>query len=346
MTPERLLELLSKFRTRRIAVIGDYFLDKYLEVDPKLAEPSLETGKTAHQVVEIRKSPGAAGTVVNNLAALKTGTLHTLGVIGDDGEGYDLRRELERLGCDTSGLIQSEEVYTPTYLKPRDLGVAGLVGEHSRYDTKNRHPLNSEFSAKLTAKLDHLLPQLDAVVIMDQVEMEDCGVVSKVFRAALNQLAERHPQIIFWADSRRFIHEYRRMVIKPNQFEAVGRINALPGEEVEIKELEAALQRLRGETGTTVFVTRGERGMLVSDPEIQLVPGVMVPAPIDPTGAGDSATAGAVLTLASGGTPAEAALIGNLVASITVQQLGTTGTASPDEVVKRLDIWRRQNAVR
>jgi len=66
----RLDELLSRFRGLRVAVIGDFFLDKYLEVDPRLAEPSLETGKTAHQVVGTRHAPGAAGTVVNNLAAL------------------------------------------------------------------------------------------------------------------------------------------------------------------------------------------------------------------------------------------------------------------------------------
>lgn len=344
MTPERLRDLLETFRTRRVAVVGDFFLDKYLEVDPELAEPSLETGKTAHQVVEIRKSPGAAGTVVNNLAALGTGTLQALGVVGDDGEGYDLCRGLERLGCTTAGLIRSDEISTPTYLKPRDLGVAGLAGEHSRYDTKNRRPLPAEFSALLTAKLQALLGALDAVVIMDQVESENCGVVSAAFRARLNEFAERTPNVIFWADSRRFIREYRRMIIKPNQFEAVGRANPLPGDEVSPPELKTAMQRLRAETGTTVFVTCGDKGMFVSDPELQLVPGVKVAGPLDPTGAGDSATAGAVLTLASGGTPAEAALVGNLVASITVQQLGTTGTASPQQVIERLELWRQRHA--
>jgi bifunctional ADP-heptose synthase (sugar kinase/adenylyltransferase) len=343
MTPQRLKDLLDAFRTRRIAVVGDFFLDKYLEVDPQLAEPSLETGRTAHQVVEIRKSPGAAGTVVNNLAALETGTLHTLGVVGEDGEGFDLRRGLEQLGCLTGGLLRSAEVYTPTYLKPRDIGVPGLAGEHSRYDTKNRRPLPESIAERLTANLHALLGELDAVVIMDQVEMENCGVVSATFRAVLNEMAARNPQLIFWADSRRFIREYRRMIIKPNQFEAVGRANPLPGEEVPLSELQSAVRRLREETERPVFVTCGEKGMFVSDPELTLIPGVKVPGPLDPTGAGDSATAGAVLTLASGGTPAEAALVGNLVASITVQQLGTTGTASPRQVLERFELWRRQH---
>ncbi|MEZ6044886.1 MAG: hypothetical protein R3C11_04765 [Planctomycetaceae bacterium] len=47
METERLEELLSKFSSRKIAVLGDYFLDRYLITDPDLAEKSIETGKTA-----------------------------------------------------------------------------------------------------------------------------------------------------------------------------------------------------------------------------------------------------------------------------------------------------------
>ena len=74
MQPDRLNTLLDGFSRQRIAVLGDFFLDKYLEVDATLAEPSLETGRVAHQVVGVRRSPGAAGTVVNNLAALGAGS--------------------------------------------------------------------------------------------------------------------------------------------------------------------------------------------------------------------------------------------------------------------------------
>ena len=63
MTPERLTELVSTFPSRRIAVIGDFFLDKYLEVDHALDEPSFETGLNANQVAAIRRFAGAAGTV-------------------------------------------------------------------------------------------------------------------------------------------------------------------------------------------------------------------------------------------------------------------------------------------
>jgi sugar/nucleoside kinase (ribokinase family) len=102
------------------------------------------------------------------------------------------------------------------------------------------------------------------------------------------------------------------------------------------------LGRLREVTGAAVVVTLGERGMLVSDPEGEHVAGVELSGELDTTGAGDSATAGCVLGLASGGTLAEAALLGNLVASITVEQLAMTGTASPEQLRDRLGVWLSQ----
>jgi len=347
LAPARLQQILDEFPRLRIAVVGDFFLDKYLDVDPSLAEPSLETGKTAHQVVGIRHSPGAAGTVVSNLAALGAGTLHAIGFTGDDGESYELRTDLRRLGCNTDHLHRAGDRMTPTYLKPRDKTDPSLAGEHSRYDTKNRSTTSRELRQKIIRSLDSLSDDLDAVIVADQVEEEECGVVTTQVRQALADRAKRRPDVVFWADSRRRIRRFRGLIIKPNQFEAVGRENAPPDATVGFEELADSLARLREETGAPICVTRGREGMVVSDPEPTLVPGVRVEGPIDPTGAGDSVTAGAVLALAAGAELPEAALIGNLVASITIQQLATTGTARRNQLPDRLRTWlhqRKENA--
>jgi rfaE bifunctional protein kinase chain/domain len=346
MSPDRLQELVDRFGRLRIAVLGDFFLDKYLDVDPSLAEVSIETGKTAHQVVGIRHSPGAAGTVVSNLAALGAGTLWAIGFTGDDGESYELRKDLEALRCRIGHLHRDPERRTPTYLKPRNASDSTLAGEHSRYDTKNRTPTSAATQEKLAKSLDALLGQLDAVIAADQVEEAGCGAITTRVREALARRARRHPNVVFWADSRRRIRQFRNVIIKPNQFEAVGRQNPPPGAEVRLDELGEALLRLRQQVGASVCATRGADGMVVTDPEMTLVPGVPVEGSIDPTGAGDSATAGAVLALAAGAELREAALVGNLVASITIQQLATTGTARCDQLPARLETWldrRNQN---
>lgn len=342
LSDARLEELVDRFAKARIAVVGDFFLDKYIDIDPNLAERSLETGKTAHQVVGIRCSPGAAGTIVCNLAALGTGQLHAVGFTGDDGEGFDLRKELARLGCSTDHLRVAADRRTPTYLKPRDTDRASLEAEHARYDTKNRSATPAGLEQAAMASLDQLLPHVDAVIALDQVEEEDCGVITSHMRDVLADRARKHAQVVFWADSRRRIRRCSGVIIKPNQFEAVGNENPRPGDVVPMEQLVASAGDLRAKNRAPVVVTRGALGMVVSDPQWTHIPGLRIDGEIDPTGAGDSATAGAVLALCAGATLPEAALVGNLVASITIQQIGTTGIARPDQLLARLQLWRSQ----
>ena len=342
MTLERLAELIDRFPEQRVAVVGDFFLDKYLDVDPTLAELSLETGKTAHQVVAVRPSPGAAGTVVSNLSALGTGALDAVGLAGDDGEAFDLRKGLARLDCSTDHLHCDPHRMTPTYLKPRGKNDPGLAGEQERYDTKNRTPTSEATQEKIIASLDSLLGNVDAVIIQDQADEAECGVVTTGLRQALSERARRWPNVVFWADSRRRICRFQSVIIKPNQFEAVGEEKPMPDDRIELDVLQEAVARLRRRTGAPIVATRGAEGMVVSDPQMTHVPGVRVSGPTDPTGAGDSSTAGAVLALAAGAELPEAALVGNLVASITVEQLATTGTAQPGALPARLAMWREQ----
>ena len=54
LAPERLEAILARIPSLRIAVIGDFFLDRYLVTDPALSEISVETALEARQVIEIR----------------------------------------------------------------------------------------------------------------------------------------------------------------------------------------------------------------------------------------------------------------------------------------------------
>src|SRR5437870_675754 len=90
-----LQQILVRLPALTIGVVGDLFLDRYLDIDAALTEPSLETGLDAYQVTRVRSNPGAAGTVINNLVALGVGRVVPVAVIGDDGEGYELRQALQ-----------------------------------------------------------------------------------------------------------------------------------------------------------------------------------------------------------------------------------------------------------
>src|SRR6478736_6375399 len=119
LTTELIERILTTIPNRTVGVLGDLFLDRYLDIDPARNEPSVETRKTAYQVTRVRSYPGAAGTVINNLAALGVGRICPLAFIGDDGEGYELRQALKLLPTvDQRGIFSVPERRTPTYTKP------------------------------------------------------------------------------------------------------------------------------------------------------------------------------------------------------------------------------------
>jgi rfaE bifunctional protein kinase chain/domain len=351
LTQQRLEQILRKFPQNRIAVIGDFFLDKYQEIDPALEEKSLETGLAAHQIVRKWDSPGAAGTVVNNLRGLGAGKLYAIGITGDDGEGYELRRGLKERLCDTSALLAFGDLFTPVYLKTMAKGKVGLAAERDRFDTKNRSPLPPDIERSLVSEIDRIWPEVDGIILADQVEEENCGVLTATIRQHLSARAQSEPTKIVWVDSRRRIGLYTGISAKPNVAECVRGVGGQVPPEAPARGFDdetvlrygKALQR---KLGKPVCVTRGKRGVCVFEQDrVTPVPGVRVPEPTDPTGAGDSTMAGIVMGLAAGASVVEAAFIGTLVASITVQALGTTGFATPDQLPPRLELWREQQSL-
>ncbi len=325
ITASTLDGILSRLKDRRVLVIGDFFLDKYLYIDPALDEPSIETGETAYQVVGKQLSPGAAGTVANNMAAMGYGSITALTAIGNDGEGFELLNALKSRGIDTDALIISDEIMTPTYTKP-------MYGnkEINRLDIKNRKPLPHDVEEQIISKLEVLSDQCDAIVVMDQVTERNCGVITDRVRAELSRLGQSL-NIPIIADSRLFIGLYEHVTVKCNHHELLAVFS-----DTNSPTIEACGYMMHKRTGRPVFVTAGDRGIYVFDDcldgGIQHVPTVKVTGEIDICGAGDAATCGITAALCTGAGLLDAAALGNLTSSVTIRQIGSTGTASPAQL--------------
>src|SRR6204780_3419624 len=109
--------ILREFRGLRGLVAGDVCLDGWCRYDPREGLASRETGLPRVGVVSTEITAGAAGTIANNLAALGAGRVAVLGVVGEDGFGWELDRALRARGIDGDLLIRSAEVPTFTYTK-------------------------------------------------------------------------------------------------------------------------------------------------------------------------------------------------------------------------------------
>src|SRR5438270_4042456 len=145
LTDSILEQILNRLPRMTIGVLGDLFLDRYLDIDATLTEPSLETGLDAYQVVRVRAQPGAAGTIINNLAALGVGRIVPVAVIGDDGEGHELRQALAKMpAVDQTHILAWDGRRTPTYTKPMLETPGQPARELNRLDIKNRRPTPRE----------------------------------------------------------------------------------------------------------------------------------------------------------------------------------------------------------
>jgi bifunctional ADP-heptose synthase (sugar kinase/adenylyltransferase) len=339
---ERLETILRTLPRLTIGLVGDLFLDRYLELVPNCRELSIETGLEAYQIERVRNSPGALGTVMNNLAALGVGLLVPVTAIGDDGHGYDLLREVRKLPVDTAHILCLPDRLTPTYTKPMRPGEDGASEELNRLDVRTRSPLSEAATAEVCRRVEQVFRTSDGLIVLDQLVDENLGVVNSAVRDTLTRLAREQPGKLIFVDSRRFLGRFECGALKGNRSEVVSAVgNTLRGVSAtsldDDSTVRSSLQSLSSKTGRPAFCTAGERGILVARPDHEptLVPGYPVTGPIDIVGAGDSATSGIVCALLSGATEFEAAALGNLVASITVQQLGTTGTATPQQVLSR-----------
>jgi rfaE bifunctional protein kinase chain/domain len=327
---KELKDLLQDIQKVRIGVIGDFCIDAYWFLDESASEISVETRLPTRPVRRQRYSLGGAGNVVRNLLDLGAGRVCVYGVVGPDPFGHQMRQLLQGPRVDLQCLMTQTSdwdthVYTKPYVQDK---------EQSRIDFGNFNTLSDPVAADMLARLEARLGDLDMVVINEQVMR---GIHnSEFFRGLLGRLISRHPDRRFILDSRHFADCYEGAMHKINEHEAARRCGMRhgPGEPVPYDNACKAAETLWARFKRPVFVSRGARGALVCDEKgVQEVPGLLILGCTDAVGAGDSMLAGISAALAAGRDNLTAAILGNLVAGVTVRKLFITGTATPAEIM-------------
>jgi rfaE bifunctional protein kinase chain/domain len=338
MNAERFSAITGRYPRLRIAVVGDFFLDRYLDIDPGKNETSIETGLTVYNVVAVRSQPGAAGTILNNLVALGLGEIQAVGFCGDDGEGYELRRELAtRPGVILSDFLTTSLRRTPVYCKPMVIEPNRPPREMSRLDSKNWTPTPDELQRDLAHRVLALSHQVDALLVLDQVDRPETGVVTHRVKQAARAALEKNPALLVLADSRKGLHDFPPLGFKMNAAELARMTGSAPSGLDAVDHQAAELTR---RTGQPVFVTLAEHGIVgaSSGQGPEHVPALPIRGPIDIVGAGDVVTANLAAALASGAGLREAMELAMAAASLVVHQLGTTGTASVAQIAELLKV--------
>jgi rfaE bifunctional protein kinase chain/domain len=337
MTRHRFQEITSKYSSLSIAVLGDFCLDRYLEIETGRTELSIETGLPVYNVSEVRALPGGAGTIVNNLSALGVSKIYPIGVVGEDGEGYELCRALgQRPGVTTGTLVRTSQRRTFTYCKPMLCQGDGKQKELNRFDFKNWTPTPALLQGLIIGNLEEVARQVDAIIILDQVDVPETGVLTRQVLEKVKTLVKEDSDLVVIADSRRSLRDFPPVIFKMNAAELkslVGAKEELSFQDVGRTAAELALQNRR-----SVFVTLAEKGIVgtSADGRYGHVPALPLRGEIDIVGAGDAVSANLAAGIAAGASLNETLELANAAASVVIHKLGTTGTASVGEIEKLL----------
>lgn len=328
MKRELLSKIIHDIKSVKIAIVGDFCLDAYWFIDETLSEISLETRRPTTPIKEQQYSLGGASNVANNIAAMGVKDIRAFGVVGPDPFGREMIKIMHENAIDTRNLIVQENNWlTHVFTKPHIENT-----EQSRIDFGNYNTLSKSTADKLIGLLKTELPEVDIVIINQQVIS---GIHTEYFREQLLQLIEQFPDKKFIVDSRRYNMIYDGAIRKMNNYEALELIGKQKevDESISYSEVTEAAEILYEKFGKPLFITCGERGSLVIDENgVAKIEGLLILSEVDAVGAGDSYLAGAASTLAAGYDMKTAGIIGSYVAGVTVQKLFQTGTASSEEI--------------
>ncbi len=339
----RLLRLAHATRGRRVAVVGDWMLDRYTWGTASRLSP--EAPVPVVDFVEQSECLGGAGNVAANIAALGA-SVTPFGVVGKDAEATAILRCVKSIEMPVKGILQEESRITT--VKTR------VIARHQqivRVDRERREPITRPVEERLIRAINSAIANLDALVISDY----DKGVVTDALADRVLDICRKHdvPALVKPKTSRLFAYRGATAIIC-NAKEAGFFVTRTLGDPQSVDEAGRALLAHFG--CAAVVITLGEKGMSIFEEGVAKQihipatgfevsyervgkPGVDRDATgrqvFDVTGAGDTVLATLAVGVAAGGSIADAAVIANAAAGVVVGKLGTA-TVEPGELISAL----------
>lgn len=321
MDKEKLIGVIEKFKEKRILVVGDIMLDKYIWGEVARISPEAPV-----QIVNVQKesyAPGGAANVANNIAALN-GKVHMVGIVGNDDANKILMEDLQKRNINTEGIIIDEN--KPTIQKVRVLGRGQQL---IRFDYEKNEYVDNNAENKIITFIENNIDNFDAIAISDYAK----GVITKNIMQKLTEICKIKDKIIIVDPKPKHKDFYKNVtLVTPNSSEVHEILNLENGNDTPGKG-----KRLIDIFNSPVLMTRGEKGISLFElnGEVTNIP-TKAKEVYDVTGAGDTTVATIALALASGASMKEASILANHAAGITVGKIGTS-TVNIDELKKSIE---------
>src|SRR5262245_2265238 len=239
--------VVGRFAGRRIAVLGDLMLDRYLwgrveRISPEAPVPVVEVERETFTL-------GGAGNVAANLSALGARPL-LLGAVGEDAGAQQLLDALTGHGVDASGVVRDPA--RPTTLKTRLVAHSQQV---VRFDRESRAPLAGPALAQLLDRIAADLRGCEGLIVSDYGK----GVVIPATLGAALAVARERGFAVSVDPKESHIDRYHGVsLLTPNQHEAGWAQGVRVRDEETLMEAGWGLQKRLD--ARCVLVTRGAEG--------------------------------------------------------------------------------------
>jgi len=313
----RMERIIKGFRDKKVLVLGDLMLDKYIWGNVSRISPEAPI-----PVVEVKNDTsclGGSGNVGQNLRSLGAVAILT-GVVGEDSEGDWIKKN----SVDNRGIFTSEK--RPTTVKTR------IIAHHKqvvRIDLEDKKPISSLLKKKVLGFIQN--ETWDGLIISDYNK----GLLSESLIQKVLSLAQRKKLPVFVDPKEKNFFSYSLVtLLTPNHLEAESIVQHKCTSNQEIEK--AGKTILSKILSKYLIIKRGERGLSVFEKGKKTV---HIPAHAkqvyDVTGAGDTVIAVSSLALLAGASILEASQLANTAAGIVVGKLGTA-TLTPEELLSAL----------
>ena len=306
-----LLDIIGNFIHKKILLVGDIILDKYVfgeadRISPEAPVPILHMDHNKDKYV-----PGGAANTANNIVALGGEVFHA-SVTGNDSRRAELIAIIKKHGIHTEGLIADES--RPTIMKTR---VVAQNQQLLRIDHEKTHFISAEIEQGMLAYVNSMIDACEVIIISDYGK----GVVTKSLSKKIFELAhQKNKKVITDPKQRDKEYYYGAYLITPNLREASEITGMEAGND---QDIELMGQKLREMMDANVLITRGKDGMtLFQKNDVVHIP-TKAREVFDVSGAGDTVVGALALALAAGAALVDAVVLANYAAGIVVSKFGT-----------------------
>lgn len=314
MEVKRAQEIIAGFKNKRILVVGDVMLDRYVfgnveRLNPEAPVPVLHAR-------EEKYATGGAGNTAKNVAALGASAVLT-GVVGDDAVAERVENAAKEEGYEAR-LVK--DATRPTTEKIRYLVRSQQM---LRVDYEETGDVASSTQQVVRGKIEEAAKDADAVIVSDYAK----GVITEEIAKVIMQAGK-----LVMADVKPSRASFFKGAtwLSPNRKETFEFLGMDQFDDGGISDEQLAM-KLRDKFGATVFLTLSARGIFVAGKtERAHVPQEHEVEVADTSGAGDTAQVAIVLAKLAGASDVEAAQLGNAAGAVVVSKVGAVGVTSQE----------------